>query len=137
MRTIYPANLPEFEATEMMFIVDKQLVFSVPHHLQKTGIGITLDDFGTGYPSLSMLCDFYFDMVKLDRSFMPDVKSSLQVRPFARVTISLRNSINTSFIAEGMKIAGRLQILEEEGCDEVQSFLFGGPVNIKRLSPSS
>ncbi|MHA9563568.1 EAL domain-containing protein, partial [Klebsiella pneumoniae] len=92
-----------------------------------------LDDFGTGYSSLSMLRDFHFDVIKLDRSFMTDVESNPQVRSFVRAIISLGNSINTPLIAEGVETAGQLQILEEEGCDEMQGFLFGEPVDIKHL----
>ena len=50
-----------------------------------------------------------------------------------RAIISLGNSINTPLIAEGVETAGQLQILAEEGCDEMQGFLFGEPVDIKHL----
>lgn len=60
MRTAYPVSLLEFEVTETAFVINKQLAFSVLHHLQKMGISIALDDFGTGYSSLSMLRDFSF-----------------------------------------------------------------------------
>ncbi|SXG30750.1 sensory box/GGDEF family protein [Klebsiella pneumoniae] len=80
-----------------------------------------------------MLRDFHFDVIKLDRSFMTDVESNPQVRSFVRAIISLGNSINTPLIAEGVETAGQLQILEEEGCDEMQGFLFGEPVDIKHL----
>ncbi|WP_411548952.1 putative bifunctional diguanylate cyclase/phosphodiesterase [Klebsiella pneumoniae] len=133
MRTAYPVSLLEFEVTETAFVINKQLAFSVLHHLQKMGISIALDDFGTGYSSLSMLRDFHFDVIKLDRSFMTDVESNPQVRSFVRAIISLGNSINTPLIAEGVETAGQLQLLEEEGCDEMQGFLFGEPVDIKHL----
>ncbi len=51
MRTAYPVSLLEFEVTETAFVINKQLAFSVLHHLQKMGISIALDDFGTGYSS--------------------------------------------------------------------------------------
>ncbi|MDR8257970.1 EAL domain-containing protein, partial [Acinetobacter baumannii] len=35
--------------------------------------------------------------------------------------------------AEGVETAGQLQIREEGGCDEMQGFLFGEPVDIKHL----
>lgn len=83
-----------------------------------------------------MLRDFHFDVIKLDRSFMLDVESNPQVRSFVRHHFA-GNSINTPLIAEGVETAGQLQILEEEGCDEMQGFLFGEPVDIKHLPPSS
>jgi EAL domain-containing protein (putative c-di-GMP-specific phosphodiesterase class I) len=122
MRTAYPVSLLEFEVTETAFVINKQLAFSVLHHLQKMGISIALDDFGTGYSSLSMLRDFHFDVIKLDRSFMTDVESNPQVRSFVRAIISLGNSINTPLIAEGVETAGQLQILEEEDVTRCSDF---------------
>lgn len=132
-RTEYPASMLEFEVTETAFITNKQLVYSVLHHLQKMGISIALDDFGTGYSSLSMLREFSFDIIKLDRSFVTDVEINPQVRSFVRAIISLANSINTPIIAEGIETTGQLRILEEEGCHEVQGYLFGLPVDIRHL----
>lgn len=133
MRTEFPATMLEFEVTETAFITNKPLVFSVLNHLQRMGISIALDDFGTGYSSLSMLRDFSFDVIKLDRSFITDVEINTQMRSFVRAIISLANTINTPIIAEGIETAGQLRILEEEGCDEVQGYLFGKPVGIKEL----
>ena len=53
---------------------------------------------------------------------------AIPVRSFVRAIISLGNSINTPLIAEGVETAGQLQILEG-GCDEMQGFLFGEPVD--------
>ncbi|SQC93365.1 Cyclic di-GMP phosphodiesterase Gmr [Cedecea neteri] len=97
------------------------------------GISIALDDFGTGYSSLSTLREFHFDVIKLDRSFLTNVESNFQARSFVRAIISLGNSINTPLIAEGVETNEQLRILEEEGCTEIQGFLFGQPVDIKNI----
>lgn len=133
MRTAYPLTLLEFEVTETAFIVNKKLAFSILHQFQKMGISIALDDFGTGYSSLSTLREFQFDVIKLDRSFLTNVENNFQVRSFVRAIISLGNSINTPLIAEGVETCEQLRILEEEGCTEIQGFLFGKPVDIKHI----
>jgi EAL domain-containing protein (putative c-di-GMP-specific phosphodiesterase class I) len=97
------------------------------------GISIALDDFGTGYSSLSTLREFQFDVIKLDRSFLTHVEYNAQARSFVRAIISLGNSINTPLIAEGVETNEQLRILEEEGCTEIQGFLFGKPVDIKNI----
>jgi len=133
MRTAWPMTLLEFEVTETAFIINKKLTFNILHQFQKMGISIALDDFGTGYSSLSTLREFQFDVIKLDRSFLTNVESNQQARSFVRAIISLGNSINTPLIAEGVETNEQLRILEEEGCTEIQGFLFGQPVDIKSI----
>lgn len=133
MRTAYPATMLEFEVTETAFIVNKKLAFTILRQFQKMGISIALDDFGTGYSSLSTLRDFHFDVIKLDRSFLNNVENNAQARSFVRAIISLGNSINTPIIAEGVETLEQLRILEEEGCAEIQGFLFGLPSDIKHI----
>lgn len=133
MRTEWPMTLLEFEVTETAFIINKKLTFNILHQFQKMGISIALDDFGTGYSSLSTLREFQFDVIKLDRSFLTNVEYNQQARSFVRAIISLGNSINTPLIAEGVETTEQLRILEEEGCTEIQGFLFGQPVDIKSI----
>ncbi|MGL6020876.1 MAG: putative bifunctional diguanylate cyclase/phosphodiesterase [Gibbsiella quercinecans] len=133
MRTAYPPTLLEFEVTETAFITNKQLAFNLLHQLQKMGISIALDDFGTGYSSLSMLRDFNFDVIKLDRSFVSNVESNFQTRSFVRAMVTLSHSLKTPVVAEGVETREQLRILEEEGCQEIQGFLFGQPVGIEDL----
>lgn len=132
-RTAWPITLLEFEVTETAFIINKKLTFNILHQFQKMGISIALDDFGTGYSSLSTLREFQFDVIKLDRSFLTNVEHNQQARSFVRAIISLGNSINTPLIAEGVETNEQLRILEEEGCTEIQGFLFGKPVDIKNI----
>lgn len=133
VRTAWPVTLLEFEVTETAFIVNKKQAFTILNQLQKMGISIALDDFGTGYSSLSTLREFQFDVIKLDRSFLTHLENNQQARSFVRAIISLGNSINTPLIAEGVETQAQLRILEEEGCTEIQGFLFGQPVDISQV----
>ncbi len=134
MRSDYPLSLLEFEVTETAFIINKNLTFNVLHQFQKMGISIALDDFGTGYSSLSTLREFQFDVIKLDKSFLTNVENNFQARSFVRAIISLGNSINTPLVAEGVETREQLKILEEEGCSEIQGFLFGKPTDIEHVN---
>lgn len=80
MRTCFPVSLLEFEVTETAFMVDKKLVFNVLNQIKNMGISIALDDFGTGYSSISMLREFHFDLIKMDRSFLQNIENDTEVR---------------------------------------------------------
>jgi EAL domain-containing protein (putative c-di-GMP-specific phosphodiesterase class I) len=69
----------------------------------------------------------------MDRSFLQNIENDTEVRSFVRAVISLSKSINTPLIAEGVETLEQLKILKDEGCNEVQGFLFGKPTIIGQL----
>ncbi len=62
------------------------------------------------------------------------MENNFQARSFVRAIISLGNSINTPLVAEGVETREQLKILEEEGCSEIQGFLFGKPTDIEHVN---
>ena len=83
-----------------------------------------MDDFGTGYSSLSYLRSFPFDKIKIDRSFVRDLAERPDCAAIVRAISSLGRSLNISTTAEGVETMDQLDRLRDEGCTEVQGFLF-------------
>jgi EAL domain-containing protein (putative c-di-GMP-specific phosphodiesterase class I) len=88
-----------------------------------------MDDFGTGYSSLSYLRSFPFDKIKIDRSFMRDLKSKGDSLAIIKAVIGLGHSLGMSTTAEGIETEEQLAAVREQGCDEVQGFLFSPPLS--------
>jgi EAL domain-containing protein (putative c-di-GMP-specific phosphodiesterase class I) len=86
-----------------------------------------MDDFGTGYSSLSYLRRFPFDKIKIDRSFVAHLGAP-DADAIVRTIISLGRTPAMCAHAEGVETVEQAARLREEGCEEVQSYYFGGPL---------
>jgi EAL domain-containing protein (putative c-di-GMP-specific phosphodiesterase class I) len=76
------------------------------------GVGVALDDFGTGYSSLSYLHRFPLDTLKLDRSFIQDVRTGTAPPPILRAIIRLAEDLRLPVVAEGIERAEQSTLLE-------------------------
>ena len=86
-----------------------------------------MDDFGTGYSSLSYLRSFPFDKIKIDQSFIQDASQSHQSNAIIRAVSGLGVSLGMATTAEGVETLEQLDNLRNEGCTEVQGYLFSPP----------
>ena len=118
----------EIEITESIFISNVEKTLSTLHGLRSLGVRIALDDFGTGYSSLSYLRSFPFDKVKIDRSFVEDLGKGGNAHAVIRAITTLAEALGMETLAEGVELQGQLDVLREEGCGNIQGFLFSCPV---------
>ena len=130
LETGLPANRLELEITEGVLIDDFSRAVSILRRIKALGVRIALDDFGKGYSSLSYLRAFPFDKIKIDRSFVTDLVSNHQSVAIIHAVIGLGRSLNIPILAEGVETKAQLDILEEEGCNEIQGYLTGKPLDI-------
>ncbi|MBA3309426.1 MAG: EAL domain-containing protein [Nocardioidaceae bacterium] len=94
--------------------------------LHSTGVRIAIDDFGTGYSSLSRLHSMPVDKVKIDKSFIDELRGGAAA-PLVAATIIMAHSLGLQTIAEGVERAEQLPFLRLHGCDQAQGYLFGRP----------
>ena len=118
----------ELEITESLLLNDNEHTLKTLHRLRALGVRISMDDFGTGYSSLSYLRSFPFDKIKIDRSFMRDLKSKGDSLAIIKAVIGLGHSLGMSTTAEGIETEEQLIAVREQGCNEVQGFLFSPPI---------
>ncbi len=121
-------SLLELEVTEDIVLVDEKLALSTFRQVQELGVQIAFDDFGTGYASLSYLKKFPLDILKIDRSFVAELRQKRDDAAIVEATISLGKHFHLSVIAEGIEDAETAAILHEMGCDEGQGYHFGKPM---------
>ncbi|WP_158625940.1 putative bifunctional diguanylate cyclase/phosphodiesterase [Arsenicitalea aurantiaca] len=118
----------ELEITESLLLAENDQTLETLHRLRAEGVRISMDDFGTGYSSLSYLRSFPFDKIKIDRSFMRDLSKTGGDLAIIKAVIGLGQSLGMSTTAEGVETQEQLDAVREQGCSEVQGFLFSPPL---------
>jgi diguanylate cyclase (GGDEF)-like protein len=122
-----PPRRLEIELTESAIMADRERALHVLRQIKAMGVGVALDDFGTGYSSLETLRAFPFDKIKLDRLFVSELEDNPQAVAIVRAVLALGKSLAIPVLAEGIETVSQLIVMQREGCDEVQGFLFGYP----------
>jgi diguanylate cyclase (GGDEF)-like protein len=128
-----PPTRLELEITESLLLNDSEQTLQTLHRLRAMGVRISMDDFGTGYSSLSYLRSFPFDKIKIDRSFMRDLESRGDSLAIIKAVIGLGHSLGMSTTAEGVETEEQLKAVREQGCNEVQGFLFSPPLQLPQV----
>jgi diguanylate cyclase (GGDEF)-like protein/PAS domain S-box-containing protein len=124
----------ELEITEGVLVEDFARGLSILRRLKALGVRIAMDDFGTGYSSLSYLQAFPFDKIKIDQSFISNLKSNPQSAAIVCAVVGLARGLNMPVLAEGVETRAQLDFLAAELCDEVQGYLVGRPHPIAEYS---
>jgi diguanylate cyclase (GGDEF)-like protein/PAS domain S-box-containing protein len=127
-----PARL-ELEITESLVMRDIDAVVAKLKDLKAFGVQLAIDDFGTGYSSLSYLRRFPIDRLKIDQSFTREVTSSADGAAIARAIIQLGHALDLKVIAEGVETESQLHFMRENGCDEIQGYVYARPLAVEAL----
>jgi diguanylate cyclase (GGDEF)-like protein len=124
----------ELEITEAVLIHDDTAALAILHQLRELGVRVALDDFGTGYSSLSYLQRFPFDKIKIDRSFIKDVKDSVGSHSIVQAVMSIAKARNMTTTAEGVETEEQREILRGLGCTEMQGYLYSPPIPAAKMT---
>ncbi|MCA1929834.1 bifunctional diguanylate cyclase/phosphodiesterase, partial [Rheinheimera sp.] len=119
-----PASYLAIEITERALIENIEQARLCLKQLRQHGVKVLLDDFGTGYSSLSYLNEFKLDVLKIDRSFIANMKPHIQDNPVVNTVIALAKTLNLKVVAEGVETSLQQQLLKELGCDAGQGYWF-------------
>lgn len=118
----------KIELTETVIIEDRATVGAVLEKLSARGIAIALDDFGTGYAGLDYLKSLPISCLKIDKTFVQDMATSLRSHEIVHSSINLAWSIGLTTIAEGVEDEDTALCLNDLGCNIAQGYYFARPM---------
>ena len=127
-------------AAIILEITESELMLYTHHSLdtltalEQLGVQLAIDDFGTGYSSLSYLKEMPVTELKIDKSFIINMKDDEDDEVIVRSTIDLGQNLGLHVIAEGVENESTRQALLELNCKSAQGFYFSKPVDSKSLT---
>ncbi|MCE5222131.1 MAG: GGDEF and EAL domain-containing protein [Clostridium sp.] len=123
-----PPSLLEIEITEGTLVEISKDRIRVLTELIESGVNIAIDDFGTGYSSLNYLTTLPVNTLKIDKSFIDNIKSENN-QAVIKSIVHLSKSLKYKIITEGVETKEQMDLLTELGCNIIQGYYFSKPLS--------
>ena len=120
------------ELTESALLHDIEEARFKLQSLRNAGFRISLDDFGTGYSSLAYLRDLPLDELKIDKSFIDEVKTGTNP-PLVESMLAIGRHMGLDVIAEGVETEDQARQLHAMGCLRYQGYHYARPMPAQTL----
>jgi len=131
--TRMPPERLVLEVTESTLIADLDYATQFMEELVAEGVKFSLDDFGVGYSSLSYLGRLPVHSLKIDRSFVRDLRDDPRGESTIKAVVALAHALDLNVTAEGIETTEQLEHVKQLGCDCLQGFLLGRPMPADEL----
>ena len=128
------ANRFHIEITERLLLQQPKNVKNSLERCRRLGMKVVIDDFGTGYSSLSYLHQYPIDTLKIDRSFVQEMRSDKTVFGLIKSILTLRENMGIDIVAEGVEEAEEVTLLSQLDCDNAQGYYFARPMPESELA---
>jgi diguanylate cyclase (GGDEF)-like protein len=124
-----PPSKLVLEITESAVMKDPAYALRILRDLKNRGVTLAIDDYGTGYSSLAHLKRLPVDELKIDKSFVLNLRNAATDDiVIVRSTIELGHNMGLRVIAEGVENDEAWEILKRLGCDMAQGYFISKPL---------
>lgn len=122
------------EVTESAVIEDPENSVAVLKAFRKVGLKVALDDFGTGQTSLSLMKQMPLSEIKIDKSFVQNLRADSGDAIIVKSIIDLGHNMGLIATAEGVESNYCWNLLNSYGCDLIQGYLVSAPLTADELT---
>lgn len=116
-----------FEINETSAMLLHENVTRFMTEMQPLGVGFALDGFGAGLTAFRHLKTFFFDLVKIDKSFVRGIEQDPDNQVLAEALITVAHQFEMFAVADGVETAAEADFLHSLGVDCLQGHYFGVP----------
>lgn len=124
------SRMLRLEITETALLGNPEKCDSIVSGLREKGFLVEIDDFGKDNSSLSLLKDIKADVLKIDMSFLREIRDKERSRIILRSLIGMADSLGMEVITEGVETKQQLHALTEMGCRHFQGYYFSRPIPV-------
>ena len=130
-----PHEYIEIELTETTTDVEFKDLKRIIKGLQKAGISTSVDDFGIGYSSLNLIKEIPWNVLKLDKTLLPDQgdENPVQKGVMFKYVVAMAQEMGLECIAEGVETAEQVRLLVDHQCNLAQGFYFDRPLSVEEF----
>lgn len=121
------------EITESVLVDNLSQVSTILSRFRNMGVKIALDDFGTGYSSLNYLKNLPLDILKIDKTFIDNLKEGGVEKEIIRTIVSLAHILRLEVVAEGVETQEQYNYLRQIGCNKVQGYYLSRPIPAEEI----
>jgi diguanylate cyclase (GGDEF)-like protein len=126
------ANLPAdtliLEVTEDSLLADPERARRALYEIRQHDVQVSIDDYGTGFSSLSYLRDLPVHELKLDRSFVSEVRTDPRSRIIVASTNQMAQGLGLRTVAEGVEDGDIAETVRELGINILQGYFIARPM---------
>ncbi|MFQ2150128.1 bifunctional diguanylate cyclase/phosphodiesterase [Aeromonas jandaei] len=130
-----PARSLVLEVTEDTTMREVKNSLQLMQDLNQQGVLLALDDFGTGYSSLSYLQKLPVSKVKIDRSFIQGIDTSLEASELVANICRMGSMLGKILVCEGIETQAQLDVLRSLTDIHLygQGYLFSRPEQAEKI----
>lgn len=130
-----PHELIEIELTETTTDVEFKDLKRTISGLQQTGISTSVDDFGIGYSSLNLIKELPWNVLKLDKSLLPDKNNNNDEQKgiMFKYIVAMAQEMGLECIAEGVETKEHVDLLTSNSCKLAQGYYFDKPLPVEEF----
>jgi diguanylate cyclase (GGDEF)-like protein/PAS domain S-box-containing protein len=121
------------ELTESAMLRNIENSIGIMNSLQEMGVKVSIDDFGTGYSSLSYLRNLPINTLKIDRSFIHNLRNDTADIAIVKAIITMGHGLSVKVVAEGVETKEQIELLRELNCHYAQGFYLNKPLMIEEF----
>ena len=124
------ANLGDrliFEISEKSAMELHEIMIRFMAEMQPKGVAFALDGFGAGLTAFRHLKDFFFDLVKIDKSFVRGIHNDPDNQVLTEALIMVAHQFEMFVVADGVETTHEAMFMNQLGADCLQGYHFGVP----------